>query len=190
MASDDPPREHPARRREEGIVGPNELDFTSSSRVAELDEGRFVVATDDDGTPNVDGDGDAPADEEDRTIEERGTFAKQQTARYVSDRDADYGFALTAAFEGAIEQRELFSDDVATAFGDIAQWYASQVDADAAPAEVLGILLLASDTDVTFPTKVLAPIFREHDLTLDDSIGDLVEALAGDGLQIPPSDGE
>lgn len=185
MASDDPPREHPARR-EEGIVGPNELDFTNSSRVAELDDGRFVVATDDDGTPNVDGD--APADEEDRTIEERGTFASQQMARYVSDRDADYGFALTAAFDGTIEQRELFSDDVAAAFGDVARWYANQVDADADPAEVLGILLLASDTDVTFPTKVLAPVFRRHDLTLDDSIGDLVEALAGGGLQIPPSD--
>jgi hypothetical protein len=187
MASDDPPREQPARR-EEGIVGPNELDFTNSSRVAELDDGRFVVATDDDGTPNVDGDGDVLTDEEERTLEERGTFARQQTARYVSDRDADYGFALTAAFEGSIEQRELFSDDVAAAFGDVARWYANQVDADADPAEVLGILLLASDTDVTFPTKVLAPVFRKHGLTLDDSIGDLVEALAGDGLQIPPSD--
>ncbi|QIB73806.1 hypothetical protein GL213_10100 [Halogeometricum borinquense] len=185
MASDDPPREHPSRRREEGIIGPRELDYTESSRVAELEEGRFVVATDNDGTPNVDADDEIPSEEE-RTIEERGKFASQQMARYVSDRDADFGFALTASFEESIEQRELFSDDVATAFGDIAQWYASQVEADASPAEVLGILLLASDTDVTFPTKVLAPVLREQGLTLDDSIGDLVEALAGDGLQIPP----
>lgn len=189
MASDDPPRDHPSRRREEGIVGPRELDYTSSSRVAELDEGRFVVATDDDGTPNVDDETDVPDDEE-RTIEERGKFASQQMARYVSDRDADYGFALTAAFDGSVDQRERFSDDVATAFGDVVRWYAGQVDADASRAEVLGILLLASDTDVTFPTKVLAPVLREHGLTLDDSIGDLVEALAGDGLRIPPSDRE
>lgn len=187
MASDDPPADHPARSREEGIVGPRELDYTESSRVAELDEGRFVVATDNDGTPNVD-DEEVPS-EEDRTIEERGTFASQQMARYVSDRDADYGFALTAAFEGSIAQRELFSDDVATAFGDIVTWYATQVDGDASDAEVLGILLLASNADVTFPTKVLAPVLREHGLTLDDSIGDLVEAIAGDGLSIPPSDG-
>ena len=187
MASDDPPRENPSRRSEEGVVEPRELDYTSSSRIAELDEGRFVVATDNDGTPNVDGDADVP-DEEDRSLEERGKFAAQQTARYVSDRDADYGFALTAAFDGSVDQHELFSDDVATAFGDVVRWYASRVDADVSRTEVLGILLLASDTDVTFPTKVLAPVLREHGLTLEDSIGDLVEALAGEGLQIPPSD--
>ncbi|SFR43931.1 DUF7500 family protein [Halogeometricum limi] len=187
MASDDPPRDRSTRRSEEGVVGPRQLDYTESERVAEIGEGRYVVATDNDGTPNVDETGDAPS-EADHTIEERGRFASQQMARYVSDRDADYGFSLTASFDGSVSHRELFSDDVATAFGDLAAWYADSVDGDASSAEVLGILLLASDTDVTFPTKVLAPVLREHGLTTSDSIGDLVEALAGDGLQIPPRD--
>lgn len=185
MASDDPPDEQPSRRNGEGVVGPRELDYTASDRVAELGEGRFVVATDRDGTPSVD-DGEAP--EDDRSLEERGKFATQQMGRYVSDRGAAYGFSLTAAFDGSVAHRERFSDDVAAAFGDIAQWYAGQVDADASAAEVLGILLLASNTNVTFPTKVLAPVLREHDLTPDDSIADLIEALAGDGLRIPPSE--
>ena len=187
MASDDPPEEEPSRRDGEGVVGPSELDYTASDRIADLGGGRFVVATDRDGTPTVD---DGESAEDDRSLEERGTFAAQQTSRYVSDRNAAYGFSLTAAFDGSVAHRERFSDDVAAAFGDIATWYAEQVDADASAAEVLGILLLASNTDVTFPTKVLAPVLREHGLTPDDSIADLIEALTGDGLRIPPSDRE
>ncbi|ELZ26245.1 hypothetical protein C474_21151 [Halogeometricum pallidum JCM 14848] len=185
MASDDPPDEEPSRRDGEGVVGPRELNYAASERVADLGEGRFVVATDRDGTPTVE---DGEAAEDDRSLEERGKFAAQQTNRYVSDRNAAYGFSLTAAFDGSVAHRECFSDDVAAAFGNVATWYAGQVDADASTSEVLGILLLASDTDVTFPTKVLAPVLREHDLTPDDSIADLIEALAGDGLRIPPSE--
>ncbi|MDS0298528.1 hypothetical protein NDI76_07225 [Halogeometricum sp. S1BR25-6] len=185
MTSDDPPDEASSRRDGEGVVGPRELDYTGSDRVADLGGGRFVVATDQDGTPTVDAE---EATEDDRTVEERGTFAAQQASRYVSDRDAAYGFSLTAAFDGSVEHREHFSDDVAAAFGDIAAWYAEQVDTDASDAEVLGILLLASNTEVTFPTKVLAPVLRDHGLTPDDSIADLIEALAGEGLQLPPSE--
>jgi hypothetical protein len=185
---DDPEDARRPPRGEEDAVRPEELDYTVDRRVAELREGRYVVATDEDGEPNVsDEDQDALEDaDEERSLEERGNFARQQMARYVSDRNADHGFAVTAAFEGTVTQRERFSDDVATAFGDLVRWYADQVDAETPPAEVLGILLLASDVDVAFPTKVLAPVLKTHGLTPDDSIGELIEALEGDGLRIPP----
>jgi hypothetical protein len=109
-------------------------------------------------------------------------------ARYVSDKDDEYGFVLTAAIDGEVYHLEHGSDDVADAFGDLASWYVSQVDANTDPAEALGILLLASGTSVSFPAKSLAPVLQRHGLTLDDSIEDLVEALAGDGLQIPPEE--
>jgi hypothetical protein len=183
MAPTDPPEDTPrAARGEEGVVRPEDLDYTASERVAELSDDRYVVATDE-GPPSVDGE-DADADDS----EDRGAFARQQMARYVSDRDGEYGFVLTAAIDGEIDHLEHDSDDVAEAFGDLATWYASQVDSDTDPAEALGILLLASGTQVSFPAKSLAPVLKRHGLTLDDPIEDLVEALAGDGLRIPPEE--
>ncbi|PYZ03136.1 hypothetical protein C8039_15345 [Halogeometricum sp. wsp3] len=44
-ASTSHPKDAVATTRREGIIGPRELDYTESSRVAELEEGRFVVAT-------------------------------------------------------------------------------------------------------------------------------------------------
>ena len=187
MAPTDPPEDTPrAARGEEGIVRPEDLDYTASERVAELSDDRYVVATDE-SPPSVDGDGEDGDPDTDDT-EDRGSLARQQMARYVSDRDTDYGLVLTAAIDGEVEHLEHHSDDVAEAFGDLATWYASQVDADSDPAEALGILLLASDTPVSFPAKSLAPILKQHGLTLDDSIEDLVAALAGEGLRIPPEE--
>lgn len=187
MVPTDPPEDTPRTTRgEEGIVRPEDLDYTASERVAELSDDRYVVATDE-RPPSVDGDVDDPEVGSD-DAEERGSLARQQMARYVSDQAAAYGFVLTAAVDGEVDHLEHDSDDVAEAFGDLARWYASRVDADTDPAEALGILLLASETPVSFPAKSLAPVLKQHGLTLDDSIEDLVEALAGDGLQIPPEE--
>ncbi|MGQ4555861.1 DUF7500 family protein [Halobellus sp. GM3] len=180
MAPSDPPKDTPrADRGEEGVIRPDELDYTASERVAELSEGRYVVATDNDDAPSVD-----DSDEADST-DERGTLARQQTARYVSERGADYGFALTASFGGDIRHHEHFSDDVAAAFGDLATWYVEQIDTDTPAEEVLGILLLASKTNVSYPTQVLAPVLRRHGLDLDDSIGDLLAVLSKEGITLP-----
>jgi hypothetical protein len=186
MAPADPPDDASTDgREEEGVVRPDELDYTSSDRVAELSDGRYVVATDTDDTPS----GDGPEGEGDGDASEgRGTLARQQMARYVSERGTDYGFSLTAAFDGEIEQRERSTDDVAAAFDDLLTWYVEQIDTEASASEAIGILLLASDTTVTYPTNTLAAVLREHDLTLDDSIADLVEAISDDRLQIPPDE--
>lgn len=181
MAPTDPPEDTPRTARgEEGVVRPEDLDYTASERVAELSDDRYVVATDE-SPPSVDDD---DADD----TEERGSLARQQMARYVSDQGADYGFVLTAAVDGEVDHLEHGSDDIAEAFGDLVRWYVSQVDADTEAAEALGILLLASETPVSFPAKSLAPILKRHGLSLDDSIEDLVGALAGEGLRIPPEE--
>ena len=187
MEPSDPPEDTPrAARGEEGIVRPEDLDYTASERVAELSDDRYVVATDE-SPPPVDGTGEdgAPAT---AATEDRGSPPRHETARSVSARAADYGLLLTASAAGEVDHLEHHSDDVAEAFGDLATWYASRVDADTDPAEALGILLLASDTPVSFPAKSLAPILKQHGLTLDDSIEDLVAALAGEGLRIPPEE--
>jgi hypothetical protein len=109
-------------------------------------------------------------------------------ARYVSETDADYGVGLTAAFGGDIAQHEQFTDDVAAAFGELVTWYVEQIDTEASPSEAIGILLLASNTTVTYPANTLAVVLRDHDLTPDDSIADLIEALRDEPLQIPPNE--
>ena len=184
MAPTDPPEDTPRTARgEEGVVRPDDLDYTASERVAELSDDRYVVATDE-SPPSVEADTDGDAADA-RDVEDRGALARQQMARYVSEKDTEYGFVLTAAIDGEVEHLEHASDDVADAFGDLARSYASRLDADTDPAEALGILLLASETPVSFPTKSLAPVLQRHDLSLEDSLEDLVAALAGEGLRIP-----
>jgi hypothetical protein len=180
MAPDPPSDARRPVRDEEGVVRPDELDYTASERVAELSDGRYVVATDNDNSPSV--------EEDDDTSEDRGTLARQQMARYLSDQESEYGFVLTAAFEGEVDHHEHFSDDVVDAFGELASWYVEQIDTTASEKRALGILLLASETRVSYPKKALASLLKEHDLTLDDSIGDLVDSLPDDGLQIPPDE--
>jgi hypothetical protein len=182
MAPADPPEDAPRRTRgEEGVVRPEDLDYTASERVAELSDDRYVVATEE-GSPSVESEDEGPSSES------RGSLARQQMARYVSEKGTDYGLVLTAAFDGEIDHCEHDSDDVAAAFGDVVSWYISQVDTDAQPAEALGILLLASRTPVSFPVKSLAPVLKRHGLTMDDSIESLVTALAGEGLRISPEE--
>ncbi|MFD1599437.1 DUF7500 family protein [Halobellus rarus] len=186
MAPADPPDDAPpAAREEEGVVRPDELDYTSSERVAELSDGRYVVATDSDDAPSADGADGAGESDGDSAPDDRGTLARQQMARYVSERDSDYGFALTAAFDGEVAQHERFTDDVAAGFGDLVTWYVEQIDTEASPAEAIGILLLASETSVTYPANTLAAVLREHGLTMDNSIAELIEALRDERLQIP-----
>jgi len=182
MAPDPPNDARTPVRDEEGVVRPDELDYTASERVAEISDGRYVVATDNDNSPSVD-----ENDGEDAS-EDLGALARQQMARYLSEQDSEYGFALTATFEGEVDHHEHFSDDVVDAFGELASWYVEQIDTTASEKRALGILLLASETRVSYPKKALASILQEHGLTLDDSIGDLVDSLPDDGLQIPPDE--
>lgn len=189
MAPADPPDDSPpSARAEEGVVRPDELDYTGSERVAELSDGRYVVATDNDGTPSADASDGGSDSDDDTPPDDRGSLARQQMARYVSERDSDYGLALTAAFDGEIAHHERFTDDVAAAFGELVTWYVEQIDTEASASEAIGILLLASDTTVSYPANTVAAVLREHGLTLDDSIADLVEALKDERLQIPPDE--
>ncbi|WP_049987006.1 DUF7500 family protein [Halobellus rufus] len=182
MAPSDQQDDTPARARsEEGVVRPDDLDYTGSERVAELSDGRYVIATDNDDAPSVEGDGDEEAEGPD----DRGTLARQQTSRYLSERGGDYSLALTAAFDGEIRHHESVSDDVATTFGDLVTWYVDQIDTEASTSEAIGILLLASETSVTYPTNALASVLQTHGLSLDDSIGDLVDALREEEFQLP-----
>jgi len=181
----------PGADDEESALRPEDLDWTRDERVATIDEGRFVVATHDDGTPSPDeGDADDEGDSDrvDEVEQVRAEGARERLADHVERVGADHGFSATAAIEDDVVQHEAFSNDMTQVFEELLTWYARNVDPDTPPEDVLGILLLASGRSVRFPRRALIDVLRAHDVGPDDSVADLVEAL-GDGIRFPPDEG-
>ncbi len=188
---------------EEGVVRPEDLDFTADERVAELRSGRYVIATGESRRPNLDADGsrtdDAGRDPEttapgsDGSDREAGTVdletARERVAEHVSAFDAPHGFAFTAAVDGTVHHHEAFSGDLPEVFGELLTWYADVVgDAETPPAEVLGILLAASDRPVRLPVGALENALDSLDLGPEDRIADLLRAATDEGVAFPADD--
>ena len=217
---------------------PDELDFTRDERVAEIDEGRYVVGTD--GRPNVRGrgagadagaaDDAAPADdgsaftagepkrpaEREPTTEDpapapsagagaggqaggQGGSANAANAGTAGDSAVDagavsrwlassfdddgfrYGFDATLHAEGDTSRHRMVSNDVTATFDTLVSWFAMNAGREAAPAEALGLLLVAADTPVQYPEGALKRYVARKGLSPDDSIGDLLRAVEADG---------
>jgi len=176
----------PGTDDEESAIRPEDLDWTRDERVATLDDGRFVVATDNDGVPSGDA-SDAAAPELDDVDRVKVEGARERLAEHVDRVGARHGFSAIAAVDDEIVTHEAFSDDMTQVFDELLSWYAHNVDPDTDPEDVLGILLLASGRSVRFPRRALIDVLRAHDLSPDDSIGDLVDAVGG-GIRFPPDD--
>jgi len=96
-----------------------------------------------------------------------------------------YGFDITAAFDGAVSQQRMVSNDVVTIFETLVMWYAQQVDRNTPIEEVLGILLTEANVPVEIPPAALQNALVDSDLSPDDSIADLMTAVReNDGLQL------
>lgn len=87
---------------------------------------RFVVSVDDDGTA------------ESRLLSDGGTAADSR-GRYTVD--------VTAKTDSGVASHSVASNDVSETFEGLVRWYASQVAPDEDPAEVVDVLLAASDLD-------------------------------------------
>ena len=119
--------------------------------------------------------------------------APELTARSVHNWLSDdlaavnsrYGFDITAAFDGAVSQQRMVSNDVVTIFETLVMWYAQQVDRNTPIEEVLGILLTEANVPVEIPPAALRNALASSDLSPDDSISDLMAAVQeNDGLQL------
>jgi hypothetical protein len=182
---------------DEGVVRPEDLDFTRDESVAELQDSRYDISTDRSRPPDPDVDeeddeevpgADDTAAGDDEAGELDVAAARERLARHVSEFDAPHGFALTAAIDGELRHHEAFSTELPAVFDELVTWYATRVGRDTPPAEVLGILLLASDRPVRFPVRALGDALDAHDLTPDDSIADLLRAVDDEGFAIPTED--
>ncbi|SDJ18323.1 hypothetical protein SAMN05216226_10115 [Halovenus aranensis] len=98
------------------------------------------------------------------------------------DGHTQYGFDVTATFEGSVSQRRMASNDVVTIFESLMLWYAQQVDSDTPVEEILGILLTEANVPIRYPPESIHQLVKSSNLTPEDSIGDLLEEI-DDGVQ-------
>ncbi|QIO21630.1 hypothetical protein [Haloarcula sp. JP-L23] len=167
------------------ILSPEELDIADDDHVTEIDEGRYVVSpdvrTDDSYGNQVSADSDPapqPApDPEPETPEFTDANVHEWLAEQMADSNSRYGFDVTAKFDGDVDQQQLVSNDIVTAFESFMLWYGRQMDGSTPVEDVLGILLSESNVPVKYPPGSFKEMVRSTGLSPDDSIADLVEAV-------------
>jgi hypothetical protein len=190
MGNDDP------RDADEGaVLSPEELDFTDAQNVAELEEGRYLVSPDASAEPGdaaPEGEGAVPdaTPAEDSAPAAAGSIGATEVNEWleahVSATDAEFGFHVTAAFEGSVARQELHSDDVVTTFESLLTWYARHVSTDTPVEEVLAILLLEANVPLEFPPSALEALLEREDVSPEDSVADLLAAVEErGGVRLP-----
>lgn len=142
--------------RNEGVLSLSDLEIADSDYVAEIEEGRYVVSTDD-----------SPPDPTDPSGPPRSS----------TPEDARYGLDVEASIDGNVSRYHTRSDDIVAVFSELVGWYAAQVDDDLDPARVLRILIAESRLPIG-PRSTIETAMERHELTSGDSIGDLLEALS------------
>lgn len=118
-----------------------------------------------------------------------GEVTEEAVRTWLTDRldgsDSRYGFDVTAKFDGSVRRREMVSNDVVTIFESLVLWYAQQIDSTTPVEEVLGILLTEANVPIKYPSASVQALLESTDLSPDDSIEDLVEAVdADDGFRL------
>lgn len=121
------------------------------------------------------------------TDELTGRQVKSFISQELRRTDSQYAYRIAAKTGESVSHQQLASDDIGMAFDGLLMWYAQQVSSDTAVEDALGILLAKSNIRIRYPVKLLAAYLRQHDLSPDDDIQDLLEAIkTEDGLVFPP----
>ena len=112
----------------------------------------------------------------------------QFLAESLTQGGGDYGFDATLNVEGQVNRGRMTSDDVGETLETLLRWYARQTTDEVEPETVLGIILAGSDLAVEYPVQSAYTMVKQHGLTPDDSIGDLLAAVRNEGsFTVPPS---
>ena len=197
-------------------LAPDELDIEDDENVVPLDEGRYVIGTDERPSVPADaasgsggssgsgrssrssgggeaGDGGAGAEPSTESRSDGRSKSDVDSAAVKQFLEADldgvrsrYGFHVTAKAEESISHQQVFSDDVGTVFDGLLRWYAQQLTTETAVEDVLGILLTESNVRVRYSPSCLQAILESYDLGPDDTIADLVEAVRDDRGMVFP----
>ena len=177
-------------RSADGVMSPDDLDITDDESVVEIEDGRYVIGTGGGpprAAPNPDTQRDAA---EGRTADAGRPDVNPETvyawlAADLDDATSQYGFDVTATFNGQTDQHRLLSNDVVTIFESLVLWYAQGIDSTTPVEEVLGILLMEANVPVRYPPGSLRRVLESTDLSPDDTIADLMAAVGDeDGFRL------
>jgi hypothetical protein len=199
------------------VLSPDELDIERSDSVVSLDEDRYVIGSggqpsvsegsaelpsgdanqsaspettaDTSSTPESAAGGrtESPAapPDEDQSID--AGDVREWLEADLSEVSSRYGFHIAAKSEDRVSHQQMFSDDVGTTFDGLLMWYAQQVDRNTPVEDVLGILLTESNLRVRYSNSSIRGVLDAHDLTPEDSIAELFDALGdSNGIVFPP----
>lgn len=166
------------------ILSPEELDIDDDEHVEQIDDGRYVVS------PHVRTDSTTSVSQSDSAPEPAAPAPEPEFSdasvhqwlhENLADTNSQYGFDVTAKFDGTVSQQQTVSNDIVTVFESLMLWYARQVDADTPVEEVLGILLSESNVPVNYPPSSIQTLVQAEGLSPEDSIADLLAAVGEDG---------
>ncbi|WP_324756130.1 DUF7500 family protein [Haloarcula sp. GH36] len=174
------------------ILSPEELDIAEDEHVTQIDDGRYVVSSDvrtDEKYGNAANTADpqpepTPEPEPDPTPEFTDANVHEWLAEQMDDSNARYGFDVTAKFDGEVDQQQLVSNDIVTVFESFMLWYGRQMDGSTPVEDVLGILLSESNVPVRYPPESIKTLLRSTQLSPDDTIADLIEAVDDEGIEL------
>jgi hypothetical protein len=180
MGSDDPPDAD-----EGAVLSPEDLDFTDDQHVAELEEGRYLVSADAPANaPESATEGAEHATAEGGPVD--ATAVNEWLEAHLREADAEFGFHITATFEGSVARQELYSDDVLTTFESLLTWYTRQVSTDTPVEEALAILLLEANVPVELPPSALEALLERAGVSPEDSVADLLDTVReSGGVRLP-----
>ncbi len=207
----DPPRDRD-EMPDGTVLTPEDLDISNEDEVEELDESRFVIGAE--GRPHVEGqedssftdpkaetgemreaastlDQDLPSTTTENRksasqVELRGSDVKRWISANLKRTESQYAYRLAAKTGEDISHQQLASDDIGMAFDGLLMWYAQQVGDGTAVEDTLGILLAESNIRVRYPVAGMLAFLDQHDLSSEDSIGELLSVIRDhDGLVFP-----
>ena len=170
------------------ILSPEELDIAADDHVEEIDDGRFVVSPDVRTDPTGRPPSDSKPSQTAAAPSDRQPVSDASVHEWLHDHfdetNSRYGFDVTAKFDGGVSQQQMVSNDIVTVFESLVLWYARQIDRETPVEEVLGILLSESNVPVRYPPSSLRTLLETTDLSPEDSIAELLEAVGDDdGVQ-------
>ena len=185
MAPDDP---DPNDTDEGPVLSPDDLEITEDDSVTEIDDGRYVISPSGSSPPPVDpepvGEPDDPDPQSTTELTDEAVHAWLEDS--LTDADARYGFHVTGKFDDGVHHHTLMTNDVVTTFENLVRWYARHAGGDTPVEEVLGILLMETDTAPEFPVSALETLIAGHGLDRSEPIGALLDRLDDTGVSFPP----
>lgn len=119
----------------EEVLDPDDLELPDE-RVAEIDDGRYVIDV-------ADSASESSSPPTDSSTDSRTSLRE---LRQLAD-----AYAVTAAVktDRGVAETSIRSDDISETFESFVRWYAGRIDSSSSPEEVLAVLASASDLNVS-----------------------------------------